>query len=190
MLQPTRRRPRAWPAKSHGSFVIGSDDLRVVRLTASDAERLQPLYEACADYTLLVEGAAPASTAALDDLIGLPPGKAIEDKYVFGLIDPSGRVVGMIESVRGFPDPGVWWLGLLLVDPQRRRGGLGPAFCSGFERWVADHGYQRIDLGVVGANASALSFWQRQGFHHLRTAPDQVFGRLTHDVLVMSKNIS
>lgn len=71
-----------------------------------------------------------------------------------------------------------------------RRPDLTPAFCSGFERWVADHGYQRIDLGVVGANASALSFWQRQGFHHLRTAPDQVFGRLTHDVLVMSKNIS
>ncbi len=168
-------------------FELARDDLRVTRLGTDDAERLQRLYAACAEFTMLVDGEPPTSHAAADDLTALPPGCRPEDKYVFGLADASGRILGMIESIRGYPEPGTWWLGLLLIDPERRRDGLGSAFYSGFEGWVQDQGHDRISLGVVDANTGGLGFWRRQGFTLTRTVPAQTFGRLVHDVHVLTR---
>jgi len=168
----------------------GPHDLRVTPLTARDAERLQQLYDACADFTMLVEGEPPTAHAAADDLAALPPGSRPQDKHVFGAVEASGRVVGMIESIRDYPEPGTWWLGLLMIDPGRRRDGLGSAFYSGFEHWVQDQGYDRIALGVVDVNTGGLNFWRRQGFSVTRTVRDQTFGRLTHDVQVLTKTLT
>ena len=165
----------------------GQPDLRVSRLTAADAARLQELYEACAEFTILVEGEPPGPRAAADDLAALPPGSRPEDKHVFGLEDAGGRLVAMLEAIRDYPEPGTWWIGLMLVDPRRRRGGLGAAFQAGFERWVGDQECRRVALGVVSANAGGLGFWRRLGFVPERTVEAQSFGRLTHDVHVLAK---
>lgn len=174
-----------------GVFEIdGGDDLRVVALTAGDAGRLQPLYDACAEFTWMVEGEAPAPDAAGADLTALPPGRGIEDKYVFGLADPASRIVGMIESIRNYPEPGTWWVGLMMIEPAGRRRGLGSAFYRGFERWVLRRGYQRVALGVVRANAAGLAFWRQHGFDLTRIVEGQRFGSLTHDVLVLGKTLT
>jgi len=167
----------------------GQPDLQVLRLTAADVARLQGLYEACAEFTILVEGEPPGPRAAADDMTALPPGSRPEDKHVFGLADAGGRLVAMLEAIRDYPEPGTWWIGLMLVDPSRRRGGLGAAFHAGFERWVGEQGCHRIALGVVSANTGGLSFWRRLGFDQERTVEAQSFGRLTHDVHVLTKSV-
>ena len=175
---------------SDAGFTLGGQpDLRVSQLTAADAARLQGLYEACAEFTILVEGAPPGPHAAADDLAALPPGSRPEDKHVFGLVDTQGRIVAMLEAIRDFPEPNTWWIGLMLVDPGRRRGGLGAAFYAGFERWVDDQAGRRVALGVVLANSVALSFWRELGFTLERTVQAQSFGRLTHDVHVLAKSV-
>ena len=165
-------------------------ELRVVRLTAPDAGRLQELYEACAEFTVLVEGKPPGPQAAADDLAALPPGAALEDKHVFGLMDDDERIVAMIEAIRGYPRPGAWWVGLMLVDPAHRRGGLGTSFYATFEHWVRTQDCREVALGVVAANTGGLGFWQSQGFTLDRTVEAQDFGRLTPDVLVLTKPVT
>lgn len=167
----------------------GHPDVQVARLTGTDAGRLQELYEACADFTILVDGEPPGPQAAADDLAALPPGSRPDDKHVFGLVDATGRVVAMLEAIRDYPEPGTWWVGLMLVDPRRRRDGLGTAFSAAFERWAADQGCRQVALGVVSANAGGLSFWRRLGFTLDRTVEAQSFGRLTHDVHVLTKPV-
>ena len=165
-------------------------DLRVMRLGATDTGRLQELYEACAEFCVLVEGEPPGPHAAADDLAALPPGAAPDDKHVVGLLNVDGRIVAMIEAIRGYPRPGAWWVGLMLVDPGWRRGGLGTAFYRAFERWVRTQDCDQLALGVVAANSGGLSFWQSQGFTLERTVEAQHFGRLTHDVHVLAKPVT
>jgi len=167
----------------------GHPELRVTRLTAADVGRLQELYEACADFTILVEGEPPGPHAAAEDLASLPPGSRPEDKHVFGLVDAQGRIVAMLEAIRGFPEPRTWWIGLMMVDPRRRRDGVGAALHAGFERWVVDQDDHRISLGVVSANSGGLRFWESQGYTQDRTVEAQSFGRLTHDVHVLTKSV-
>jgi GNAT superfamily N-acetyltransferase len=171
-----------------GFDLDGPEDHRVVRLGLDEAEWLQGLYEACAEFSVLVDGEPPAPTAAADDLTALPPGSQAADKFVFGLVDAAGGLVGMIESIRAYPDDKAWWLGLLMIHPAHRRDGLGSVLYSGFERWVAAQGFTTVGLGVVSANLTGLAFWQRLGFAITRTVPEQQFGRLVHDLHVLEKS--
>jgi GNAT superfamily N-acetyltransferase len=137
----------------------------------------------------MVEGEPPGPHAAADDFASLPPGSRLEDKHVFGLVDSQGRIVAMLEAIRGYPEPRTWWIGLMMVDPGRRRGGVGAAFHAGFERWVAAQDDHQLSLGVVSANSGGLRFWGNQGYAQDRTVEAQSFGRLTHDVQVLTKSV-
>ncbi len=135
-----------------------------VRLDESRRVELQAFYEGCADYVELVTGQPPGPNEAAELLASLPRGKTQEDKFVIGLFDAPGHMVGVLDVVRDYPRPAEWFLGLLMFGPSWRGRGLGERVYRRLEEWVRACGGKAIHLIVQEQNPGALRFWQRMGF--------------------------
>jgi GNAT superfamily N-acetyltransferase len=140
------------------------DGRSVVKLGAEDVPALRALVERCHAFMKLVYGGVEPD-AAEQILEGLPPDKTLEDKFVFGLYaEGNQRLLALLDVVRGFPEPDEWIIGMLLVDPDHRRAGLGARLVAAFEQWGRGQGAAGLRLVVQQQNPEALRFWQRQGY--------------------------
>jgi GNAT superfamily N-acetyltransferase len=63
------------------------------------------------------------------------------------------------------------------VAPEGRRAGTGRALVDAVSDWAASWGAKRVVLWVLGANESAMRFYQRIGFTVLSEGPDAESGR-------------
>lgn len=172
------------------SFSLERSGYSVKHLIPENAAVLQKLYEQCIEFALLTDGLAPSPTAAREEFDAVPEGKTTQDKYIFGLFDPYNILLGMIESIRYYPDNKTWWIGLMMLAPEQRGKGLGADFYKAFERWVSVQGVQQISLSVVEANKSGLQFWKKMGFEVIRKTPPRQFGIKTHELYVLSRTIN
>jgi len=155
-------------------------------LTLNDAPALQELLERCADFSWLVEGEPPSPHAAQDMLADLPPSKTLADKFLYGIFREK-TLVGVLDGIRGYPQEGTWWIGLLLLDPAQRGRGTGEQALLAFEDWAGQQGAQALMLGVVEENRRGFNFWRRMGFTLVETRPPRRFGQKEQVVLVMRK---
>ncbi|MBD2770606.1 GNAT family N-acetyltransferase [Iningainema tapete] len=171
------------------TFALALSGYRVKNLEPEDAEVLQQLYEQCTEFAYLTEGQPPSPTAARDEFVAVPEGKTTQDKYMFGLFDANNVLLGMIESIRHYPDNETWWIGLMMLAPEWRGKGLGSEFYRAFERWVAAHGARHISLCVLEANEQGLSFWRKIGFEVVRKTLPKQFGIKTHALYVMKRAV-
>jgi len=171
------------------SFSLELPAYSLKRLVPEDAEVLQQLYEQCTEFAILTDGQPSLPTAAREEFDAVPEGKTTQDKYIFGLFDPDDILVGMIESIRYYPDQETWWLGLMMLAPEQRGKGLGSEFYRAFELWVSGKGVSRISLSVIEANESGLQFWKKMGFEVIRKTPPRQFGTKTHELYVLSRAV-
>lgn len=171
-------------------FVLNRPGYSAKLLKPEDAVVLQSLYEQCTEFALLIDGQPPSPTAARDEFDAMPDGKTTEDKYILGLFNPQDALVGMIESLRHYPDNQTWWIGLMMLSPEQRGQGLGSEFYQAFENWVSVQGVKQVSLSVVKANELGLQFWKSLGFEFVRKTESRQFGNKTHTVYVMSRPIA
>ena len=55
-----------------------------------------------------------------------------EDKEVR---EERGKLSGILDTVRDYPEPAEWFIGLLLLGPKYCRHGMGyQVYCEGFEQ--------------------------------------------------------
>jgi ribosomal protein S18 acetylase RimI-like enzyme len=159
-----------------------------VRLDEARVPELQALHDECRDYLELVTGEPPGPTEAEDLLRELPPGKGPEDKFVIGLFDAPGHLLGVLDVIRGYPRAGEWFLGLLLFGPSSRGRGLGERVYRRLEEWVRAEGGTAIHLIVQEQNPRALDFWKRMGFEvrgmgkQLLKKRENVYLRMTREL--------
>ncbi len=148
-----------------------------VRLDPSRRDELQAFYQGCADYFELVTGQPPGPNEAEELLSSLPRGKSLEDKFVIGLFDAPGHLIGVLDVIRDYPKPGEWFLGLLMFGPTWRGHRLGERVYHRLEEWVRACGGTALHLIVQEQNPGALRFWQRMGFEVKGMGKQQVKGR-------------
>jgi GNAT superfamily N-acetyltransferase len=163
-------------------------EFSVRRLAADDIPALQRLFEKCQDYAMIVEGESASPNAANDIFNAAPPGRPLEEKFIFGLIDQHEEITGVLEGMRDYPDEATWWIGLLLLAPEGRGQGSGRKLVQRFMEYVRSHGGERVMLGVVEDNHQAYSFWQRMGFVLVRVTEPRQFGKKTQAVYVMQQD--
>lgn len=176
--------------ESETNFDIGMAGYSIHRLRLEDAAALQALFEKCADYMLLVDGHPAGPNSAVSELQSRPPGKPIEDKFMFGIMNSQNDLVGELDVMRAYPDETTWWIGLLLIEPSARSLGLGEKVVEGFTHYVKSNGGQAIMLGVVAENEKAHRFWSRMGFELVLEREPQAFGEKTHVVRVMRRSLN
>ena len=160
-------------------------DYVVHSLTSDDAELLQRLFDQCADYNLIVEGEPAPPTAAHELFQETPPGRSLADKFVFGLVNRRGEIVGVLEGMCNYPEERVWWIGLLLLAPAIRQRGIGRTMLNGFSNYVRSQNGLAIMLGVVAENYLAYKFWRQMGFEEVRITEPRQFGKKRQTVTVM-----
>lgn len=137
---------------------------RLARLTPeADADRLQQLLERCSDYYELHEGWPTPPDAGRYELTAAP-GLEQDDLFVFGLEDDRGEPQAMIQLLRHHPSPGLWWIGLMVVAPERRSSGIGSLLVRHAIETAAGEGASAMRLAVSTRNPRAEAFWTAAGF--------------------------
>src|ERR1700738_2261207 len=149
---------------------------RLAYLTLGEEPQVEALLERCADYLELVAGLPPSPELVHDLFTLLPAGKKNEDKILLGIFAASAQLVGLLDVVCEYPTRGVWFLGLLLLEPGQRGQGLGKKVYCAFAGWAKNLGASEIRLSVAEQNESAYRFWQRLGFLERERRLPELFG--------------
>jgi len=170
-------------------FQIDDAEYQISELQPDSTEHLQRLFEQCADYALIVEGEGVSPAAAKESFESVPPGRALNDKFLYGVLDRKGNIVGVLEGMRHYPDETTWWIGLLMLAPTTRGRGLGRTLIEAFSDYVRTQQGLSIMLGVVEENHDAYHFWQQVGFELVRETEPRVFGKKTQKVYVMRRDL-
>lgn len=152
----------------HHAF--GPDAAYSTRLLAPpDLRDLQQLFERAADYFELTTGRPPARDEAPRAFVGGPPTKNVKDKRVIGVFAPEEMLVGVLDALTDWPEPGVWAMGMLLLDPAHRSRGLGRAVLAAYEAWAAGEGARSFRTAVVSHHADGIRFLERAGYQRVST---------------------
>ena len=154
-------------------------------LNDSDVPVVQEFLEQCNDFFELVEGRTVNPSAGNSIFVDRPPDKPEEDKYVIGIYDQPGSLIGLIDLVVDYPVEGEWFIGLFMLVPKHRKCGLGRKIYRAFEEWAYQYGAMSIGLGVVEQNKAACHFWEQMGFTLIAKRPPKRFGNKENIVLVM-----
>ncbi|MDO8800508.1 N-acetyltransferase [Phenylobacterium sp.] len=145
-------------------------------IDGSAVAELQELLERCTDFEVLVTGHPPEPYAARELLVDVPPDHPLRDKFVIGLWTDQG-LTAAIDLLRDFPEPHVWYLGLLLLAPEARGSGLGARIVEALKTWIRSHDGRAIRLVTQDQNPDALRFWLAQGFVQIGTATQDLMDR-------------
>ena len=141
-------------------------------LTHEDLPRLMDFYDTCTEYTALLSGEiTPSDVLAHELLEECPEGRGPEHKSVGGIFEEGGDLVGVLDLIQGYPTEETWFLGLLLLHPRIRGGGLGAQVLDAVKREIPRHGGQKLRLAVLHNNPRALHFWKNQGLRVIDNRP-------------------
>lgn len=135
----------------------------MLALHEGDEPRVAEFCRRCTDFFELVEG-QPGGPATAAEILGpLPERVASGTKRVFG-IERAGDLIGVAELLEGLPGPNDWYIGLLALLPELRRGGLGTDVWLGLRDWIEGREAAVVRLVVQKQNPPARTFWEKQGF--------------------------
>lgn len=159
-------------------------------LTRSDSALIQPVFDACVDYALMQDGQPFGSTTAELEFDEVPPGFSTDAKRIFAIEPPHCLPVGILEGLRGYPSPNIWFIGLMLIIPSARSRGIGASALAELEDYARSvDDCTEIELAVLKVNEQGLRFWQGRGFSVRREASATAFVHRTHERWVMGKRL-
>jgi ribosomal protein S18 acetylase RimI-like enzyme len=168
-------------ARATGDLVVGG--LAVRRATAADAPALQAILEDDPATWELLEGTPIVANEGELMLTVVPPGGTVDHKHLF-LAD--GACV--IDLYAGYPEPQIWYLGLIFLARASRGRGLGTRVIESLATYIRAHGGTTLRLGVVARNTAARRFYDRLGFRHVfsKQRPTPSGGLTDIDVLQLA----
>ena len=151
--------------------------------------QLQKVFEESPEYALCVTGLPPHHNEARDMFYLLPQGKTYEKKYVFGLF-MGEKIIGCIDIVRGYPDAGTAFLGLLLISEKHQRKGFGREAYHQLEAFTSQwKECFKVRLAVVACNPSAIDFWTSLGFIPTGERTEYNNKRIQTDAILFEKQL-
>ncbi|MGB8213909.1 MAG: GNAT family N-acetyltransferase [Anaerolineales bacterium] len=139
---------------------------------------------------MVVDGECVSPTAAQEIYRSVPEGKSLNDKFLYGLLDRKGGIVGVLEGIRDYPNGATWWIGLLMLAPKVRGNGLGRKIIESFSEYVRSEQGITIMLGVVEENQAAYHFWEKLGFELVHQTEPRPFGKKIQTVYVMQLKLT
>ena len=161
---------------------------QVSTLGHDDGSEIDALLGRCAEFMRMSEGQDPAPGDGALLLEERPLDAPEVDKHVLGLFD-GPCLVGVMDLLVDYPAEGAWYLGLMLIEPARRREGVGTAVFEALKDWVAGQGGRALRLSVIDENAGGHRFWLRQGFRDLGLV-DQDLGHFRRTLHRMERTLT
>jgi GNAT superfamily N-acetyltransferase len=159
---------------------------RVGVLAASEVPLLQALFDANPGYFQAINGRDALPDEAQLEFDELPPPHLpFRQRWVAGVFDDAGALVGTLVLVADLGAAGVWHIALLLIDQAQHGSGLATRVMAALQAWARTQGAQWLRLGVVVGNLRAQRFWGRQGFIATRLRSGIDTGGRLNDLQVM-----
>jgi GNAT superfamily N-acetyltransferase len=111
----------------------------------------------------------PAENFFIDaDRIDLEGVESLFQSGTFLAAEDDGRLAGCVYlEVRGERA----YVGLLSVDPERQKAGLGSRLMTAAEEYCSQAGCKFIDLQIVNLRTENYAFYRRRGYVESGTAP-------------------
>lgn len=154
---------------------IETDRLSLRALGAGDEERLQRLFERCADHFAALTGRPgpepDAGAAELRASIGTP-GRQVA---LLTLLE-SGEEIGAVGWWAGNPEPDRALLGLLMVDPDHRGRGLAREALGAVEVWLAGRGIKALRTAFQRRRLSVHPVVRALGFREMSIRDHALLG--------------
>ena len=147
---------------------------RLRPLEPSESPAVADLFEASEAFFGLFGDRPPTRESAVRESHALftdrPPNHPLSQKWVLG-VEVAGALAGVFDVQLGYPDAATAFIGLFLVHPDARGGGIGARALALLETRLAACGMQRIELGVQMNNPAGRRFWERRGFRYVESRP-------------------
>ena len=132
------------------------------RLTDEDLPALLALCESNPAYYELY-GERPTLENLAQALRELPPGCRADQKVFLGFF-AQGKLVAVMDIVRGYPDERAAYVGLLMVDGAWHGCGIGSQVVRDELRRLRAKGFSRVRLAYIQGNEPAQTFWAKLCF--------------------------
>ena len=133
-------------------------------ITPDEVDDVQAVIESDPGYVERVTGLPPGPADAQSVLMMRPPDLPEEHKIVYG-VRCGTQIVGLIDVLRGYPERGVAYIGLLQIRGDLQRQGLGRAAHDELRVAVRDWPeVRRLRLSVVATNGQVETFWRSLGY--------------------------
>lgn len=142
--------------------VLDLDPLSCRRLTDEDLPELLALCESNPSYYECY-GERPTLENLAQALRELPPACREDQKEFLGFFD-EGRLLAVLDVVRGYPDELTAYVGLLMVDGAHHGRGVGSRVMGAELRRLRAEGFSRVRLAYIQGNEPARRFWTKLGF--------------------------
>lgn len=164
-------------------------DEPALMLTENDAKDVANLYALSADYFLLQDGEASTLADAVGLFRDVPDEKSAADQTVLGW-RADGRLYAVAAILQDYPSDGIWYVGLMIVDPARRGQGIGRSIYETVEQWAKARGAREMRLSVLEVNEAADRFWRSLGYKELRRVGPDTFKMLRHRRIELARALS
>ena len=156
-------------------------------LSPADLDLVILLNDTCRDFFLLQNGHPPNEADAREVFESVPPPCPGATKLPIGIFDQFGKLVGLIDVLRGYRTASDWYIGLILLAPAFQGQGFGTEIHNEFVSYARREGVQRLLLAVLEANESARRFWLRLGYRKVKDFAPRRFGKCLHALTEFEK---
>lgn len=156
-----------------------NEDYYIQTLEDYPIQEIEQFFAENADYSILSSGASEPKREARELFSTLPEGKTLEDKFVFGIFERAGKLIGLIDLVKNYPEQDTWIIGLMLLSTQNRRQNIGKLIHVAGVKFVKKSGCKKLRLGVLEQNIGGLCFWQSLGYKKCTQKEMEIHGKIS-----------
>ncbi len=123
-------------------------------LSSADLDLVILLNNACRDFFLFQNGQPPNEVDAREVFESVPPPCPGATKLPIGVFDQFGKLVGLIDVLRGYRTRADWYIGLMLLAPGFQGQGFGTEIHDEFVNYARREGARRLLLAVLSRQMS------------------------------------
>lgn len=101
------------------------------------------------------------------DMLALPPGRTMSDKYYFGFFD-NGGLIAVMDLISGYPDEETAFIGFFMMAAEKQGRGAGSRLIQDVLKELKRSGFDRVRLCINKGNPQSSHFWYKNGFVPLK----------------------
>lgn len=111
------------------------------------------------------------------DLPPIPDAK--KEDYALYVIEDNQSIIGLFDLYDGYPNPGIVWISLFLLDVEYRGSNFGSKALEKIVSSCRIAGVESLALAVSMNNRLAFKFWVNSGFKEILG----IFGNIKYPVI-------
>ena len=167
------------------------EELRKKKLFIKDniIEDIFELYKSNDYYEKVSDNYPVKLENVSEDINDIPEFIRPKQKHFFSIYNEENELVAVVDFLDGYSfqnkdNKDALWIGLLKLDKQFQRQGIGSVIIESLESACKKENKKIIQLGVIRKNVVGYNFWLKEGFRVFREGNNKKY-----DLYLMEKEI-